>query len=584
MSSPHHPSALARFSGLLRAERGDLTVLGVYTLGVALLTLAVPLAMQALVNTVAAGIFIQPIVVLTLLVLGGLLLAGGLQILQFRIVETLQQRVFARTALEVAERLGAVRSLALREVYAPELANRFFDVLTIQKSLSKLLLDGLAAMAQATVAVLVLGLFNPTFLLVAMGIVGLFLASTFLLGVGGLRTSVDESAAKYRVAGWLEEVARGHVGLKMHGDRAHLAERTDDAVMAYLDAREAHFRVCRRQVAGFFFLSALANAGLLAVGGWLVLDGALTLGQLVAAQIIVALVLASLDKLVRHNEKLYDLLTGLEKVGHLTDLPTERAGGQALPQRACGASVVCRGVRFGYDPARPVLDGLDLTLEPGDRVSLVGGNGAGKSTLVALLCGLESPQEGTVEIDGVDLRSVDLESLRRNVALVTDARDLFSGTVRDNIVLGRPHVAPDDLRWAVELVGLDDLPNGLETPVVSGGGNVSRGLAQRILIARAVVDRPRLLILDEGLSGIEERAAVTILERMMAPENAWTLVDVTHEPDIVARAREVWVLAEGRFVAHGTPKEVADDGEFSRLFPYLSQTLRSKTRARAGAR
>ncbi len=575
MTHPNSPTPLGRFGAFLRLERADIVVLSLYAFAIALLTLAVPLALQALVNTLSAGIFLQPVIVLTLLVFGGLLTAGLFQLMQYGLVERLQQRVFVRTALDVSDRLTRVRLSALREEYAPELANRFFDVLTIQKSLSKMLVDGLAALAQAIVGVVVLGIFNPSFLLLAVGIVVVFTSGLLLLGVGGLRTSLRESSAKYRVAGWLEEIARGHVGLKMHGAGGHVATRTDDEALAYLDVREAHFRVCRRQLAGYFVLSAFASAGLLAIGGRLVLEGSLTLGQLVAAQVIITLVLTSLDKLVRHNETFFDLLAGFEKTGHLTDLATERTSGVALPERSpgSGARVVVRGVRFGYDPVRPVLDGVELTFEPGERACLVGGNGAGKSTLVALLCGLETPDEGTIEIDGAELRSVTLDSLRREVGLVSDARELIDGTVRENIQLGREHVTIEDVRWAAEMTGLNDLPGGLETPLLSGGLNVSRGLAQQILIARAVVDRPRLLILDEGLAGIEERLASAILDRLLAPENGWTLLDVSHEPEIIARASRVWVLAGGKLVGNGDPKKVARIPEFRSLFPYLSGSL-----------
>lgn len=573
--------ALSRLSALVRAERPDLWVLSAYTLVVALLALVLPLATQAVVNSVAAGILLQPIVVLGLLVFAGLSLAGLLGLLQLGLVEVVQQRVFARTVLDAADRVARVRASAFRDAYAPDLANRFFDVLTVQKSLSKLLLDGLGAFAQALVSLLILGAFNPRLLLLAGGLVALYVVGGLLLGIGGLRTSVRESEEKYRVAEWLESVARNHVALKLHADPAYLARRTDDAVMAYLDARDGHFGVCRRQIAAFFCLSALASAGLLAAGGWLVLEGDLTLGGLVAAQMLLTLMLASLDKLARQNEKLFDLLTGLEKLGGLTDLPTEREGGRALPDAPGGASVACRGVRFGYEPGRPVLRGLDLFVAPGARASLVGGNGSGKSTLVALLCALEAPDEGTVEIDGLATSGADLAALRRRVGLVSDERNLVAGTVWDNIVLGRPHVAPDDVRWATELVGLAGearlLANGLETRVVAGGGNLSRGVLQRVLIARAIVDRPRLLILDEGLAGIEEREAVAILERIYAKENPWTALDVSHEPHIVARAERVYVLADGAIVAEGGLAEVAQEpgSEFCRLFPYLSQSLRA---------
>ena len=551
--------------------------MSVYTFVAALLLLAVPLTMQALVNTIAAGIFVQPVIALALIVFGGLLTSGGLQIMQHGVVESLQQRVFARAALDLAGRLGRVQTAALRGEYAPELVNRFFDVLTVQKALSKLLLDALTAVAQALVAVVVLGFFSPSLLAVALGLVTLFLVGTFALGTGGMRSSLAESAAKYRVVEWLEDVARCHVGLKLHGNPEFVVSRADRAVMEYLEARQSHFRTLRRQLAGFFLLAALANGGLFLAGGWLVLNGDLTLGQLVAAQIIVALVIASLDKLVRSSEVVFDLLTGLEKVGHLTDLPFERRGGLSLPARPAGSgvAVVLRGVRFAYGSGKPVLDGLDLTVEPGERVSLVGANGTGKSTLAALLCGLEEPSMGVVEIDGVDVRDADLEDLRRHIALVNPNGEIVDGTVAENVILDRDHITQEDLQAAYVATGLDemlrDLPQGARSHVVSGGANLSRGMGQRILIARAIVDHPRLLILDEGLSGVEERLASEILTRLCDPVHGWTVLDISHEPSVVARATRVHVLGEGKILESGPPDALARvGGPFASLFPYLA--------------
>jgi ATP-binding cassette subfamily B protein len=579
-----HPSPVARLIQLVAEERGDLLVLLTYTVVAGLMALAVPLAAQALVNIIAANVLLQPLVVLTLLVLAGMLCAGVLQLLKLSLVERLQQRVFARVALVMASRIVHVRSSALRGEYAPELVNRFFDVLTIQKALSKLLLDGLTVSLQALVGLVLLGIYSP--LLLGFDIFILLFAALIIgvLGWNGLRTSIRESKEKYEVADWLEELARCQTSMKMQGDSGYLVGRADGAVVRYVLARRDHFKVYWRQAAGSYVFQAIASAGVLAIGGWLVINRQLTLGQLVAAQIIVVSVLAALDKLVRQADQVFDLLTGLDKIGHVTDMASERSGGDILRAgtETDGLSVLCRGVRFAYRLGEEVLTDLDLTLAPGDRVSLVGASGAGKSTLAMLLCGLEEPSHGTIEVGGQEVRALDLRSLRQAVTMVGYTNEIFGGTIEENVRVGRPYVGHEDVRWALEVACLTDdiarMPGGTRTPLVSGGQNLSRGQIQRLLLARALAGRPRLLILDEAFTGIDERTTLKILDAIYAPENHWTIIDISHEAEVVMRSGTVHVLSGGRIVETGTPEALArrDDGEFRALFPYLSEQLRKR--------
>lgn len=576
-----HPTPLQRLNRLLWEDRSDLTVLVSYTVLTGLLALATPLAVQALVNSIAAGFSLQPLVVLTLLVLLGLLLAGGLFLLQLSLVETLQQRLFARLGLRMAQRLVRAKASALEGRYGPELVNRFFDVLTIQKTLSKLLLDGVAAGLQAMVGLVLMAFYSPLLL----GFDVLVLASlafvVFALGVNGLRTSLAESNEKYRVAGWLEELARCQTSFKMNGAPVFLLKRADSYIVRYIAERRRHFRVTFRQEFGNQVLTAFATAGVLGIGGYLVINSQITLGQLVAAQLIVGQVLKGTSKLIRQAEVVFDLLTGLDKTGYITDLDTERAGGRPLPALPSGGTeVVVRDVRFAYpDTAGEVLMGLNLTLTPGEHVSLVGASGAGKSTLAALLCGLEEPSHGSVEINDLDIRAVDLADLRRYVTLVGYNNEVFEGTIEENITVGRPFVTHRDVRWAVEMAGLADdvalMPKGLLTPLVPGGKNLSRGQLQRLLIARALAGRPQLLILDEAFTGIDERTTLKILDNVFAPEHSWTIIDISHDPGVVMRSARVHVLADGRIVESGAPAELArkESGEFAQLFPYLAQQI-----------
>lgn len=583
MAHHEHPSPLARFITLIQRERGDVWVLVTYTFAVVIFGLLVPLATQSLVNTIAAGLFLQPLVVLALLVFGGLFLAGIMQMLQLSVVETVQQRVFATSALRIADVLARACAKSLRTEYAPELVNRFFDVLTVQKALSKLLVDGVTAIIQTLLGLTVLGFYSTSLLLLDFLLVAGLLIATIIFGYGGLTTSIKESKEKYHVADWLEDIARCNVSLKVHGNREYLESRADKAVMKYLGYRREHFKVTIRQAGTFYFFQAFAQAVALAGGGWQVLSGNLTLGQLVAAQIIIGTVLSAMEKLVRQSDQFFDLLTGLDKVGHLTDIVTERSGGNELPYSTDlpGLDVEVRNVRFSYIPDVPVLAGLSLKLNPGDRVSLLGASGAGKSTLGAILCGLDEPTHGTVEFDGAEIGTLSLDSIRRHVSMIGYENELFDGTIEENIKVGREYLTPQDVRWAVEIAQLSDdialMPSGLAAPIISGGKNLSRGQVQRLLIARAIVGHPRLLILDEAFTGIDEKQTIKILDAIFSPSNHWTIIDISHDSEVILRTNMLHILADGQIKESGGLSELANNeyGEFSNLFPMLSRQIRA---------
>lgn len=559
-------------------DRGDFAVILVYNLVGSLLTLAVPLAAQALVNTVAQGMFLQPLVVLTGAVLGGLLFAGFLTILKFLLVEGMQQRIFARVALRLSERLPRVRHRALADQDAQELMNRFFDVVNIQKSWFKLVFEGPGAVIEVLVGLALLALYGTEFLAFALALCGAGVLVFFLLGWNGVRSSIAVSAEKYRVAGWLEEMARCHSAVKLSGTPEYWTGRAERLVSQWLRRRRAHFQVLLRQHATWYLLQAVALGAVLGLGGWLVIEGQLSLGQLVAAELVVWNVLKAFGKLVRLIPSWFDLLTGLDKVGHLTGLPLDRQGGRRMRDDGRGAVVTMRGVDFSYG-ARPLLQGLDLEVPAGGRVCLLGPAGGGKSTVARMLCGLLEPGRGQVEVDGLDVREVDLRDLSRHVALVGGGQEILEGTLEENLLLGRD-LPRHDLQWSLALSGLEEhlscLPEGLRTELLPGGRNLSDSEAQRVLLARGVVGRPRLLLLDEPFRGMDEGQVRAVVEGLFDARLPWTVVAVSTEPEAVRRADTVHVIRDGRVVETGTPKALAADPEsaLNRLFPALGARLR----------
>ena len=301
---------LRAFFGL---ERRELWIVVIYALVLGSVSLAVPVAAQSLVNTVAFGSVLQPLVALTILLLGVLTFAGVLGVLETYVVEVLQRRVFVRVADDFGRRIPSVRADVLDKKFGPELVNRFFDVLTIQKSLSGLLLDGLTIALQTIIGMILLGFYHP--LLLAFDVVLVVLLSLVLvLGRGAVATGLKESSAKYKTAAWLEDVSRASHLFRGVKAQQYAAQRTEMLCRDYLSARKRHFRILLRQITGGFGLQIVAMVALLGVGGWLVIDRQLTLGQLVAAELVIASIGASFVKLGKNLEKLYDLNVGVMKV------------------------------------------------------------------------------------------------------------------------------------------------------------------------------------------------------------------------------------------------------------------------------
>ena len=528
-----------RLVGLLRPERHDIGIVVVFAVGVGFLTLATPVAVQSLVNFVSFGGMVQPLVVLGLLLLACLSLAAAMRAFKAYVVELLQRRLFVRVVTDLGHRLPRVRAEAFDREHGPELVNRFFDVLTVQKVGATLLLDAVTVVLQAGIGLLILAFYHPFLLAFDVVLLLAFAVILFGLGRGAVRTAIDESKAKYDVAGSLEEIARNPMTFKQAGGPDLARARADALAVRYVDARRQHFRVVLRQAVASLALQAAAATGLLTIGGWLVIEGQLTLGQLVAAELIVAVVLASFTKIGRKLESFYDLLAAVDKLGHLLDLPLERSAGEARQPAAGGAALTARRVGYAYGPGHVALSDLSLTLRPGERVCLVGGNGSGKSTLADLLCGVRAPTAGSIELDGVDVREISLASLRQHVAVVTGI-EIIEGTVEENVRMSRPDVSADDARAALAAVGLLDevrsMPDGLQTRLSATGGPLSYGQARLVMLARAMAGRPRLLVLDDVLDDLDARSRARVSAALLARRAGWTLIVLTHSDGVFGGA------------------------------------------------
>lgn len=537
-----------RTLSLIRTERSSLAVALVYSIAIGLLSLVLPVTIQSLVNTVAFGSVLQPVIVLTLLVAAALLASAVLTVLRIIVLEIMQRRIFVRQASEVLDSLMRFRVGAMDQQHAPELVNRFLDVTTVQKSAVILVIDGLTVLMQTLVGVALLAAYHPYLLVFDIVLIAAIVFILLALGRNAVRTSIDESRAKYGVVAWLEEVARHSVSLRSASGARLASERTNELVTVWLHDRARHFRILLRQVIGTQVLQAVALSSLLGVGGYLVISGELTLGQLVAAELVVSVAVGSFAKFSKSLETFYDLQAAFDKLEHLTGLPLERVSGESALHLAGPASLQIQELSFGYDPQRPVFRDVSLDAPAGAKIAIHGSGAAGKSTLLDLIFGLRDPAGGRIELDGSDLRHLSLDSLRQQVMLIRGT-EIFPGTVFQNVAMGSDASA-DEVRIALLSAGVLDavnaLPNGLETELSPSGRPLAPSQALRLTFARAILHRPRLLLIDEALDSIEDLTADgPIVRTLFASGSPWTLIVATERPDLWPLCTQVYTMYDG---------------------------------------
>ncbi|MFO0690850.1 MAG: ABC transporter ATP-binding protein [Myxococcota bacterium] len=531
------PPPFERLLALLRPDRRDLWAIVAYAAAIGGVSLATPIAVQQLVNSIAFGGLVQPVVVLALLLLLALAVSAVLSVIQSWVTELIQQRIFVRVVIDVAERIPRVQAKAFDRHHGPELVNRVFDVVTVQKSLSMLLLEGTSVVLQTGVGLVILSFYHPLMLGFSLLLVAGIFVVVVVLGREAVPTAIAESKAKYDVVGWLQELSRHPATFRDADQRRFARLHADTLATAWVGARASHFRIVLRQHAGTLVLQGLASSSLLALGGMLVVQGQLTLGQLVASELIITLIVSTVAKFGKQLEKYYDLLAAMDKLSVLLDLPLEREGGAELAADLPPAAIETVGVQFGYGP-NPLLANLDLRIEPGERLALEGAMGSGKSSLLDLLFGLREPAAGHVTIDDRDYRDLSLESLRAAVALVRGS-ETFAGTIRENVRVGRHDFDDTEMIRVLDAVGLVEeirqLPEGLDTRLSTDGRPLSQVQLTRLMIARAVLTRPRLLLIDRALEDFDRPARERIADLLFAADAPWTLVVVSEREDVLAR-------------------------------------------------
>ncbi|MFT5147327.1 MAG: peptidase domain-containing ABC transporter [Flavobacteriales bacterium] len=538
-----------RFTGLLQLEKKDIFQIFYYAIFGGVVALSLPLGIQAIINLIQGAQISTSWIILVIVVTSGVIFSGALQLMQLRIIETIQQRIFVRASFELSYRFPKIKMTELRNYYPPELANRFFDTLTIQKGLSKILIDVPTALLQIIFALILLSFYHPFFIIFGFFLLLLIYIVFKFTAQKGLETSLAESQIKYKVAHWIQEIARTVVSFKLSGNTNLAIQKNDDLVDQYLKARENHFKILLLQFSQMIGFKVIVTASLLLIGGALVLNQEMNIGQFVAAEIIILLVIQSVEKLIIGLESLYDVLTSIEKIGQVVDKEIESQDGEK-PMFKNGVTLELDEVSYRVENRKKgIINNISLTLTPTSRILIQGESGAGKSSLLRLISGIIEPTEGNIYINNLSLASLHLNHYRSQLGLSLSDETPFEGSIRDNLVFGNRQIEETIIFEALDTVGLNQFlkeqPNGLETVLYPEGKQMSYTIAKKIILARAIIKQPRIMILEDPLDQFNLEETTKIIRYLTDAKRPWALIVVSSKRSWKAQCKQIITLEKG---------------------------------------
>ncbi|WP_396176241.1 peptidase domain-containing ABC transporter [Flavobacterium sp.] len=545
---------LQRFINLLKLDKKDIYQVFFYAVFSGIVSLSLPLGIQAIINLIQGGRVSLSWIILVIVVILGVAFNGVLKLMQLRITESIQQKIFIRSSFEFSYRFPKIKYTEFNNSYPPELANRFFDTLTVQKSVAKLILDYSESLLQIIFGLLLLSIYHPLFIL--FGII-LFIVLFLIFRVSfqpGLKTSLKESKYKYKVANWIQEIARNYFGFKNKIETEYALSKNDLLVAEYLKSRESHFQIIKQQFIQLIGFKILISAGLLLIGGYLVINQQINIGQFVAAEIIILLIINSVEKIIVGLETFYDLLTSIEKIGQIVDMDLEE--NTTEEHNYCFKNILFEidNLNFSFpDSNKKIINNISLKINQGENIYLAGKNGSGKTTFLRILAGLIQTNTNSIYINDENYKRINIAQYRSQIGVITAGQSTFAGTIYENITFNNKSIQPERLKWVLEKIKLTDeikqLSNGLDEMLLADGKQLSSSTSQKILLARAIINYPTILFLEEPFEKMDREQANEIIDFIVSKENNWTVIVTSKNEYWKQKCERVITLEKGKLIS-----------------------------------
>jgi ABC-type bacteriocin/lantibiotic exporter with double-glycine peptidase domain len=527
-----------------------------------LIQLSIPLGIQMIVNFIQAYTFSTSLWVLIGLVLVGVLFSGALQVTQMRIIERVNQKIFTRYALEFAYRIPKLDAKAVDEYYLPELINRFFDTVGVQKGLGKLLIDIPMAFIQIVFGVILLSFYSSVFIVFGIILFIILFLIIYFTSKRGIETNNEESNYKYEVAGWLEEMARAFKTFKFSVDANMHLKESDKLVSKYLDARTNHFKVLLTQYWSLIGFKIVITATMLILGAVLAINNQINIGQFVAAEIVILMIMASVEKFIFSLDVVYDLFTSVDKLNKVLEKPLENAGTIEFTPAEKGVDVKLKDLSFGFDANTKILHNITAHISAGNKVCIMGSEGAGKSLLLRMLTGAYNDFTGSVLLNNVPINNYNQRSLHQQTGIIFNEQDIFQGTVLNNITLGNTAVSLQDVTRLASITQFDQyiayLNDGYNTVLDVAGNRLSKSTIQKILIMRALIHKPGLLLLENPWSALNTENKESVQQHILNELPNTTVLVATNDKAFARKCDQVIIMEQGTIRAMGNTNDVLE--------------------------
>ncbi|VXC58419.1 Putative ABC transport system ATP-binding protein [Sphingomonas sp. T1] len=499
----------------------------VYGVAISLLSLATPISVQLLINSVANTALPAPLWTLAGLLLVLLLFVAGLSAMRFWVMALFERRFFARVVAEITERAVHAQNPFFADQNRGDLFNRYFDLVVVQKAVPSLVIGAFTIILQSAVGLVVTSFYHPFFLAFNALLILLVLAIWTIWSRGSIRSAVALSHAKHEAARWLESLGGSNGFYKSSRHLDFAMDRSEAVTATYVDRHERYFRYSFAQTVAFLLLYAFASAALLALGGNLILRGELSIGQLVAAELILSGVFYGVSQLGWYLDTLYDLIASAEELSLLFAIPQEQAAATAGQAPGDGAvrleAVEVEGARF------------DFSLAAGEQLVTLADGGA-ERLLAMVLKRHIVPERGLVTVGGADMATFDMYLLRSAV-MVLDRPTIVEVTIREYLSLAAAAGSdPGGMLEVLDAVGLRErvaqFPHGLDTPLAASGYPLAIGEVVALKLASALLVRPRVLMLSQLCDLIPAERLADVLRRLKAAGTT-TLLCTGRPEDIV---------------------------------------------------
>ncbi|MFY9159991.1 peptidase domain-containing ABC transporter [Aquirufa ecclesiirivi] len=530
-----------RISKLVVDHKKEVTSIYLFSIVSGLVNLSLPLGVQSIIGLVMGATMVTSIYVLIFFIVLGVLLVGLLQINQMKIIEAIQQRIFTQYSYDFADKIPKMDLMKNDQYFIPEKVSRFFDIVNIQKGFAKLLLDIPMASVQILFGTILLSLYHPFFIVFSLVLLIMLVFILYVTSQVGIQTSIEESNHKYNVASFFSEIGRTLKSFKFSQGFALNFKKTDANVSQYLLARTKHFHVLLFQYRTLVTFKVVLTLITLSLGSYLLINQQLNLGEFIAAEIVILMVIGAVEKLITSLDSAYDVITGLEKIASVTESPMESSGQLELTSKQ-GLEIELKQLTFQFEPGKNILENLSLHITPGQKVSILGTEGAGKSMLLRLLTGNYQSFQGSILINHIPVQNYSLASLRKHTGILLHGQEIFGGTVWENISLGQADISPEIIMETAKKLGFENFishfPKGFDHIIEPIGKKTPQTIIKKILLLRAISGEKKLLLLEEPWNGLDQPSAQRLKSYLVNPDNQATTIIVSNDPEYVSASNQ----------------------------------------------